>query len=80
MPAEQTETIDAVRLAAAPISVEIDAMLAALPADADLAEIAFDLIFELEAMCDRRDIIAIFKEGLIARRALTELGVDLNAP
>jgi hypothetical protein len=80
MSAGQTETIETVRLAAIAISIEIDAMVAALPADADLTEIAFDLIYELEAMCDRRDIIAIFKEALMARRALTELGVDFSSP
>jgi len=40
MPAQQTETIEAVRLAAISISIEIDAMVAALPADADLAWIS----------------------------------------
>jgi hypothetical protein len=77
MPAEQTETFDAVHFAAALISIEIDAMVAALPAGADLTEIAFELIDELEARCDCRDFIAIFKEALIGRQALTELSVQL---
>ena len=80
MPAEQSETIVAVPRAAGPISIEIDAMVAALPAGADLAEIAIELIYELGERCDSRDFIAIFKEALTARHALTELGVDLNRP
>jgi hypothetical protein len=52
--------------------------VAALPAGANLTEIAFDLVDELERMCDRSDIIAIFKEGLLARKALTELGIQLS--
>jgi hypothetical protein len=80
MPAEQPESIAAVRLAAAPISIEIDAMVAALPAGADLAEIAIELIYELGERCDSRDFITIFKEALTARLALIDLGVDLNAP
>jgi hypothetical protein len=79
MPAEQAETSEAVRSAAVPISIEIDAMIAALPGGADLTEIAFDLINELEARCDCRDFIAIFKEALLARRTLIELGVDLSS-
>jgi hypothetical protein len=75
MPAEQPETIDAVRLAAVQISIEIDAMIAALPAEADPAETAFDLIAELESMSDHPQFIAIFTEALIARRVLTELGI-----
>jgi hypothetical protein len=67
-----------VGLAAVPISIEIDAMLAALPADADLAEIAGELIFQLEGRCDCRDFIAILSEALIARTALTELGIKFK--
>ena len=78
MPPEQQKTIDdVVHSAAAPISIELDTMIAALPANADLTEIAFDWISRLEAMCDRRDFIAIFNEALIARQALTELGIKL---
>ena len=81
MPAAQLETIDAVRLAAVPISIEIDAMVAALPADADLAEIADDLIFELASLSDHHpQFIAIFREALIARRVLIELGISLEQP
>jgi hypothetical protein len=75
MPAEQPETIDAVRLAAVPISIEIDAMIAAIPADADPAEIAFDLIAELESMSDHPQFIAIFTEALIAREVMIRTGV-----
>jgi hypothetical protein len=75
MPTEESETIEAVRVAAVPISIEIDAMVAALPDGADLSKIAFDLISELEAMCDRRDIITIFYEGLIAREVMIRTGV-----
>jgi hypothetical protein len=79
MPTEQQEeAIGAVRSAAVPISIAIDAMVAELPADANLAEIAFDLIDGVEAMGSCGEIISIFKEGLIARQALTELGVDLK--
>jgi hypothetical protein len=78
MPAEQTETFDAVHFAAHPISIEIDAMIAALPAGTDLTEIAFDLIDKLEARCDCSEFIAIFKEALIGRQALTELGIKLD--
>jgi hypothetical protein len=58
-----------------PIAIEIDEMLGRLPANADLAAIAFDLIFELEAIGGRSDFIAIFREALTARRVLTELGI-----
>jgi hypothetical protein len=75
MPAQQTGTIEAVRLAAIPISIEIDAMVAALPADADLAEIAGDLIAVLASTSDHPEFIAIFTEALAARQALIELGV-----
>jgi hypothetical protein len=77
MPAPEPETINAVHLAVLPISIEIDAMVAALPPDADLAEIASDLIYKLDARCGSRDFIAIFKEALAARDALTELGIKL---
>ena len=71
------ETEKTVGLAAVPISIEIDAMLAALPADADLSEIASDLIAELASMSDHPQFVAIFTEALIARQALTELGIKL---
>jgi hypothetical protein len=77
MPVMQPETIEAVHMAAVPISVEIDAMLARVPADADLADIADELVAELEAMCDRRDFIDVFNKALIARRALVELGIGV---
>jgi hypothetical protein len=69
------ETIDTVRTAAAKISVEIDAMLGALPADADLDEIAGDLIAVLASKSDHAEFIVIFTQALAARQALTELGV-----
>ena len=77
MPAEQTETFDAVHFAALPIAIEIDAMVATLPADADLAQVAADLIYELALRCERREFVEIFTEALAARRALIELGVHL---
>ena len=80
MPPLQPEPFDAVRFAAIPLSIEINAMLAALPANADLTEIAVELIYELGERCDNRDFIEIFKEALTARQALTDLGVDLNPP
>jgi hypothetical protein len=76
MPAEQPEIIEAVRSAAIPISVQIDTMLTAVPSDVDLAEIATDLVLELEAICDRRDFIEIFTEAFAARQALVELGIQ----
>jgi hypothetical protein len=78
VPAEQTETIDVVHSAAVPISIEIDAMVAALPADSDLSRIAFDLIFELASMSNHPQFIAIFREALIARRTLIEQGISLE--
>jgi hypothetical protein len=77
MTVPEPQTSNPVHLAVLPIAIEIDAMVAALPADADLAEIASDLIFELDARCGSRDFIAIFKEALAARRALTELGIKV---
>lgn len=52
-------------------------MVAALPADTDLTEIAFDLIDNLASMSDHPQFIAIFREALIARRALIELNIQL---
>ena len=75
MPMMQPEIIDAVHTAAVPISVEIDAMLARVPAGADLAQIAEELVAELEVMCARRDFIDVFSKALIARRTLVELGI-----
>lgn len=80
MPAEQTETAneaDAIDLAVAEISVAIERLVAALPADADVTQVAFDLVYGVEAMGGCGEIISIFKEGLLARRALTELGVKI---
>jgi hypothetical protein len=77
MPAEQPEIIEAVHSAAIPISVQIDTMLAAVPSDADLAEIASDLVLELDAICDRRDFIEIFTKALAARQALFELSIQV---
>lgn len=77
MTAPEPQTINAVHLEVLPIAIEIDAMVAALPADADLAEIASDLISKLDARCGSRDFITIFKEALAARQALTELGIKL---
>jgi hypothetical protein len=77
MTAPEPQTINAVHFAVLPIAIEIDAMVAALPADADLAEIASDLISKLDSRCGSRDFIAIFKEALAARQALTELGIKL---
>jgi hypothetical protein len=76
--AEQTDSNEGLVWAAAQISRAIDEITAALPPDADLTEMAFNLISEIEAMCDRGDIIAIFKEALIARQALSELEINLD--
>jgi len=75
MPAFQAKTFDAVHEAAVQISIEIDAMLAALPAGADQTEIASDLMDYVASMSDHPQFVAIFTDALIARRALTELGV-----
>jgi hypothetical protein len=78
---ETAGTDDALDWAVAEISVAIERLIAALPAGADLTQVAFDLVDGVEAMgSGGADLAAIFREGLIARRALTELGVDLNAP
>lgn len=77
MGALQPETIGAVHKAAIPISIEIDAMLASVPADADLSQIADEFVAELEAICPRRDFIDIFAKGLMARRTLVELGIGV---
>ena len=75
MSAEQSEAIELVRSAAIPISIEIDVMVAALPANVDLTEIAGDLVAILASQTDHPEFIAIFTEALAARQALTELGV-----
>jgi hypothetical protein len=75
MPMMQPEIIDAVHMAALPISVEIDAMLARVGADADLVQIAEELVAELEVKCGRSDFIDVFSKALMARRALVELGI-----
>jgi hypothetical protein len=64
-------------VAAVPISIEIDEMLALFLQTRGLDEIAFDLIDRLKAICGHLKFIAIFAEALIARRVLTELGVKL---
>jgi hypothetical protein len=75
MPVRQPDA--AVHIAALPIAIAIDSMVATLPADADLAEIAADLVYELALMCERRELIEIFTEALGARRTLIQLGIQL---
>jgi hypothetical protein len=45
--------------------------------DADLAEIAADLISELALICERPEFVEIFTEALTARRTLIQLGIQL---
>jgi len=52
-------------------------MLVRVPADADLSQIADELVAELEAICPRRDFIDVFAKGLTARRTLVELGIGV---
>jgi hypothetical protein len=77
VPAEKT-AFSPVHFAASRISAEIDAMLADLPADANLEEVAADLIAVVAAMNGHTDFVAIFTEAILARRALTELGINLD--
>jgi hypothetical protein len=50
-------------VAAVPISIEIDEMLALFLQTRGLDEIAFDLIDRLKAICDHLKFIAIFAEA-----------------
>ena len=74
---DQSQTDEVVHRASVPISIEIDEMLSRLPADANLDEIAFDLIAQLAAKSHRPEFIAIFTEALVARQALIELDIKL---
>ena len=78
MPKEHMEAVaEAVHLAAVPISVAIDTMLAALPAGTDPAQVASDLMYSVALMSDHPEFIAILTEGLAARQALIELAIKV---
>jgi hypothetical protein len=74
---DQSQRDEAVHHAAVRISIETNEMLRRLPADADLDEVAYDLIAQLAAMSDRPEFIDIFTTALAARQALTELDVKI---
>jgi hypothetical protein len=76
MPAEQQKTVDdEIDWAGAQISHAIDTLLAALPVDSDRTEIAHDLMDCVASISDYPQFVAMFTEGLLARRVLTELGI-----
>lgn len=77
MPEAQAEAFDAVHFAAARIATEIDLMMAALPADTEPTELAANLMDDVASMSEYPQFVAVFTEALIARRALTELGVKI---
>ena len=75
---DHQEKIDrAVDLASVAISIELDRMIEALPAGANVSEVASDLVARLLDISDNREFAEILQEALIARKALTELGVKL---
>ena len=77
---DQSQTDEVVHRASVPISIEIDEMLSRLPADANLDEIAFDLIAQLAAKSDRPEFIAIFTEALAARQGPDRIGHQALSP
>jgi hypothetical protein len=66
----------AVNHAAAAIAVVLDTMLAELPKDAVLKEVATKLIDELNFF--HPQLMKPIREGLLARRALLELGMSFD--
>ncbi len=75
--AEIPEASDALDWAVAEISVSIERLIAALPVGADLTQVAYDLIHGVEAMGNGGEIAAILNQGLVARTALSELGIKI---
>jgi hypothetical protein len=77
MAQSQMDISQTVHVAAVPISREISAMIAALPAGTDPAELALELIYSLASMTEHPEFIGVFTEALAARHALIKLGIKL---
>jgi hypothetical protein len=68
---------DLVTSAAVEILIAIDRMIAEIPPETNLVELAEDLVWLIARESKHKDFVGILDKAMTARRALIELGIEI---